>query len=227
MIRTAYVVLFYNLGVDLARPWLPPITDDLLLNALYSAVVGGIGSGLIYRGRATAAGTGVLSRVIQLKTGIPLSQMYLFIDGSVVLVNALVFGWEVGLYSLLTLFVWGLVTDYVLEGPSVIRTAFIVTDSADEVAEAVFHRMGIGLTGWPGQGMFTHREHTILFCTINRPDVNALQSVITDVDPQAFIVIGQGHSSKGGILRSSTAIRNSSSTQQPAPKMAAEAKAGQ
>jgi uncharacterized membrane-anchored protein YitT (DUF2179 family) len=199
---TLYVVLLYNLGVDVLATWLPAgITDDLLLNALYGAVVGGFGTGLIYRGRGTSAGTGVLGRVLQMKTGIPLSQIYLFTDGGVILVAGVVFGWEIALYSLFTLFVWGLVTDYVLEGPSVIRTAFIVTDSAEQVANTVFNRMGIGVTAWTGQGMFTASQHTVLFCTLNRPDVNGLKAVVSEVDPHAFIVIGQGHQASGGVLR--------------------------
>jgi uncharacterized membrane-anchored protein YitT (DUF2179 family) len=199
---TLYVVLLFNLGVDYAARWLPPgITDDLLLNALYSGVVGGVGMGLVYRGRGTSAGTGVLGRVLQLKTGIPLSQVYLLTDGGVILVGGLIFGWEVALYSFLTLFVWGVVTDYVLEGPSVIRTAFIITDSPVEVTQAVFERLGLGITAWTGKGMFTDSQHTVLFCTINRPDVNTLKAVITEVDPYAFVVIGQGHQATGGVLR--------------------------
>lgn len=198
---TLYVVLIYNLGIDFFARWLPSITDDLLLNTLYSAVVGGIGGGLIYRGRGTAAGTGVLGRVVQLKTGIPLSQVYLITDGAVILAAGLLFGWEIALYSLLTLFVWGLVTDYVLEGPSVIRTAFIISNSPEEVANAVFRRLGIGVTAWTGQGMFTTEQRSVLFCTINRPDVNSLKTVITEVDPHAFVVIGHGQQATGGVLR--------------------------
>ena len=199
---TLYVVFLYNLGVDVTASWLPSgITDDLLLNALYSAVVGGIGSGLVYRGRGTAAGTGVLGRVVQLKTGIPLSQVYLITDGGVILAAGLLIGWEIALYSLLTLFVWGLVTDYVLEGPSVIRTAFVVTDSPEDIANAVFERLGIGMTAWMGQGMFTAEQRSVLFCTVNRPDVNSLKAIITEVDPDAFVVIGHGHQATGGVLR--------------------------
>jgi uncharacterized membrane-anchored protein YitT (DUF2179 family) len=199
---TLYVVLVYNLGVDYMVRWLPPgITDDLLLNALFGAVVGGIGGGLIYRGRGTAAGTGVLGRVMQLKTGIPLSQVYLITDGAVILAAGLLFGWEIALYSLLALFVWGLVTDYVLEGPSVVRTAFIVTDQAGEVATAVFEKLGIGVTGWTGRGMFTASERMVLFCTLNRPDVNELKVIVAETDPDAFIVIGHGHQARGGVLR--------------------------
>lgn len=199
---TVYVVFLYNIGVDYMARWLPPgITDDLLLNSLYSAALGGIGSGLIYLGRGTTAGTGILGRVIQLKTGMPLSQIYLMTEGGVILTAGIVFGWEIALYSLITMFVWGVATDYVLEGPSVVRTAFIITDSGEEVSRAVFERLGIGVTGWVGQGMFTASNHTVLFCTLNRPDVNALKTIITQVDPYAFVVIGQGHQATGGVLR--------------------------
>ena len=201
--RTVFVVLLYNLGIDFLAIWLPPngITDDLLLNSLYSAVAGGIGGGLIFRAQGTSAGTGVLGRVLQLKTGIPLSQVYLITDGLVIIALGLVFGWERALYSLLTLFVWGLVTDYTMEGPSVVRTAFIVTDRAEGVAHTLFNRLGIGATAWRGRGMFTETEHDVLFCTLNRPDVNALKAVVIEADPHAFVVIGQGHQATGGVLR--------------------------
>ena len=203
LFSTLYVVLLYNLGVDFAVRWLPPkgITDDLLLNALYSAIVGGIGTGLVYWGQGTTAGTGVLARVLQMKTGIPISQIYFITDGGIVLAAGLVFGWELALYALITLFLWGVVADYVLEGPSVIRTAFIVTDSSGEVAEALLNRLQLGVTAWPAQGMFTETQHTVLFCTVNRPEVKALRSVIAEVDPRAFVVIAHGHQASGGVFR--------------------------
>jgi len=214
--RTLYVVLLYNLGVDLIAPWLPAgITDDLLLNTLYSAVLGGVGSGLIYRGRGTSAGTGVLGRVLQLKTGMPLSQLYIMTDGAVIIVMGLVFGWDRALYSLLALFIWGVAIDYTLEGPSVVRTAFIVTDRSKIVAEALLTRMGIGVTAWAGRGMFTETEHMVLFCTLSRPDVNTLTNVVTDVDPHAFVVIGQGHQAKGGVLRHLETTPSSSPDDKP------------
>ena len=200
--RTLYVVLLYNLGVDFLAHWLPAgVTNDLLLNALYSAVAGGIGSGLIFRGQGTSAGTGVLGRVLQFKTGMPVSQLYILTDGGVIATMGLVFGWGPALYSLISLFVWGLTTDYVLEGPSVIRTAFIITDKAEEVSHAILARLGTGVTAWAGRGMFTDAEHAVLFCTISRPDVNTLKTVVAEADPYAFVVIGQGHQARGGVLR--------------------------
>ena len=202
LIHTSYVVLVYSFGADLMAGWLPAggITDDLLLNAIYGGVLGGIGSGLVYRGNGTSGGTGVLARVIQLGPGPPVSQVYLFTDGAVVLLAALLFGWEIGLYSLITLFIWGVVVDYVLEGPSIIRTAFIITDKPGEVSQAVLERLRLGVTSWTAQGMFTETGHTFLFCTVSRADVNTLRRPITAADPNAFVVIGHGHQAIGGVI---------------------------
>ena len=202
LIRSSYVTILYSLGIDLMAKYLPPgITDDLLLNALYGGVLGGIGIGFVYRGGTSPAGSSVISRVINLKTGIPNSQVYMLIDGSVILIAGFVFGWEMALYAFVTLFIWGLVADYVLEGPSVVRTAFIVTDEPENVSQALLNRMGIGVTSWTGKGMYTHTEHTTLFCALKRPDVKTLTSLVKEIDPRSFVVIAQGHQAMGGRLR--------------------------
>jgi uncharacterized membrane-anchored protein YitT (DUF2179 family) len=202
LVSTLYTVLLYNLGVDLIGHWFPTtgLTDDVLLNALYGGVVGGLATGLIYRGGGTSAGTGILGRVLQMRTGIPISQIYLVTDGAVVLVAGLVFGWEAGLYALITLFVWGLAADYVLEGPSVVRMAFIVTDRPQEVADTVFRELRLGMTAWPAEGMFTETEHAVLFCTVSRPQERALRQVVAEADPKAFLVTGHGHQASGGVF---------------------------
>ena len=202
LIRASYVTLIYSLGVDVMAGYLPPgVTDDLLLNALYGGIVGGVGIGLIYRGGTSPAGTSVISRVLNLKTGIPNSQVYMFIDGGVILLAGAVFGWEMALYAFVTIFMWGLVADYVMEGPSMVRTAFIVTDAPEAVSQALLSRMGVGVTAWEGKGMFSKAKHMTLFCAVNRPDVRRLTTIVNEVDPRAFIVIAQGHQAKGGRLR--------------------------
>jgi uncharacterized membrane-anchored protein YitT (DUF2179 family) len=200
--RTLYAVLVYNVGTDLVAHWLPAsgITHDVLLNALFGGILAGVGTGLVYRSGGTTAGTGTLSRVMQIKTGIPISQLYVLVDGGVILVAGLVFGWEKGLYAFIALFVWGLAADYVQEGPSVVRTVFIVTDSPHEISHAILNDFRLGVTAWPVQGMFTEHQHTILFCTVSRPQERALRTAVTKLDPNVFIVIGHGHQSSGGVL---------------------------
>ena len=203
LVRTLYVTVYYTLGVDFTARFFPPqgIVDDLLLTALYGGVLGGIGYGLIVHGRGMVSGTGIISRVVQLRTGIPISQLYVFIDGFIIIALGLTFGWERALYGLIMLFVWGLASDYVLEGPSVVRVVFIVTNRPEEVGQVLMERLGVGVTRWTGEGMYTQEERAVLFCTVTRPDVEVLNSVVSEIDPQSFVVIGQGHQAKGGMVR--------------------------
>ena len=62
-------------------------------------------------------------------------------------------------------------------------------------------RLGVGVTRWAGEGMYTQEERTILFCTVTRPDVEVLHVLVEEIDPAAFVVIGQGHQARGGVVR--------------------------
>ncbi|MCB8944185.1 MAG: YitT family protein [Ardenticatenaceae bacterium] len=203
--RTLYLSLVSNVLVDVLAQVMPAvgITQDLLLNALFGGIVGGVGYGIVLRGRATSAGTGIITRVIQLKTGMPSSQLYMVVDGGVIVALGLTFGWDKALYSMIMLFVFGLAADYMLEGPSVIRTIFIVTDEPEKVGRALIERLHIGVTSWPVQGMFTGRGHTTLFCTVRRTDVETLKLIVGEIDGKAFVVIGQGHQARGGVWQRS------------------------
>ncbi len=197
--RTVYFLAIYSLAIDLLTPYFPTdgVTGDHLLNAIFGGIIGGIAGGLIYRAGGTLGGTSTIARMLQNKLGTSLNNTYLYTDTGVVLLAGLVFGWEGALYAIVAIFADGAVADYVLEGPSTIRTATIITDNPAEVAEAVINHLRRGVTGWDGRGMYTGRERTVLFVTVMRPEVNELRRLVFAIDPKAFIVVGQGHTAYG------------------------------
>lgn len=201
--RALFLSLTYSLSIELLNRVLPPtgITDDLLLNALFGGMVGGIGTGLIHRARSTFPGTSIISRIIQLRTGMPVSQIYILVDGVLILILGLLFGWDKALYAVLMLFIWGVAADYVLEGPSVIRTVLIITAFPQEVSQELLTRLGIGVTSWSGEGQFTKEPRQILFCTVSRSDVPVLEDMVKAIDKNVFLVIGHGHQATGGVVR--------------------------
>jgi uncharacterized membrane-anchored protein YitT (DUF2179 family) len=199
VVRTIYVVLLYSIAIDLLAPYFPArgITDDSLLSTIFGGILGGIAGGLIYRAGGTLGGTSTLARILQTRLGTSLNNTYLYTDSLVVLFAGLVFGWEGALYAMVAIFVDGATADYILEGPSTIRTVTIVTDHPREVADSILDSLGRGVTGWQGEGMYTEQPRSVLFVTIMRTEINDLKSLIFSVDPGAFIVIGQGHTAYG------------------------------
>ena len=140
ILRSVVIIMVFSVVVDNLGPLLPAtgISDERMLNALFGGITGGIGVGLVYRAGATFGGTSTLALILQRRFGFPMSTTFLCTDTLIIIAAGLVYGWEGALYAAIALFTAGLATDYVLEGPSVIRTAMIITDKPEDIAQRVF-----------------------------------------------------------------------------------------
>ena len=199
LVRTAFAVLSYAFFVDFLARFLPPngITDDILLNALYGAIVSGIGFGIVYRGQGTSGGSDILARILNRWRGIPISQSYLFVDTAVILSAGFIFGWKEALYALIALYVSGIAAETVAEGSGIVRTAVIVTSQPEAVAEEILGTLNRGVTFLQGTGAYTGATRTLLYCVITRVEVTRLKAILHNIDPDAFLVIGQAHEALG------------------------------
>ncbi len=203
ILRSVVIILIFSVVVDNLGPLVPAggISDERMLNALFGGITGGIGVGLVYRAGATFGGTSTLALILQRRFGFPMSTTFLCTDTLIIIAAGLVYGWEGALYSAVALFMAGLATDYVLEGPSVIRTAMIITDKPNEISQRIFANLQRGATSWTIKGEYTGIDRTMLYVTIARSQVRDLKEVISHVDPDAFVVIGMGHAAYGAGFR--------------------------
>jgi uncharacterized membrane-anchored protein YitT (DUF2179 family) len=203
LIRTLACVLVFSASTDLLSFLMPrvlpqfPMTENMLLGAIYAGLVTGIGSGVIYRAGGTIGGTSIISRIIQRKSGIPLSQIYLMVDGSIILIAVFTFGWEIALHAVLLVLISGIASDFALEGPSVVRTASIVTDRPQELASVLMARLQRGVSIWEVTGGYTGSKRAMVFCTVNRAQIHELRQVVAEATPEAFMVIGDAHQALG------------------------------
>jgi uncharacterized membrane-anchored protein YitT (DUF2179 family) len=197
--RTVFASVVFSVVLDALSFIVPPqgVTSEQILNALYGALLGGIGGGLVIRMKGTSGGTEILARLLSRRFGLPLSQSYLYTDAVVVFLSGLAFSWSHALYALIVLYAWGIVTDFVLEGQSVVRTATIITDRPEAVAKQIMADLVRGVTAWPGTGMYSGQGKQILFCVVSRAELAQLKAIIHEADPNAFVVIGVAHEALG------------------------------
>jgi uncharacterized membrane-anchored protein YitT (DUF2179 family) len=178
------------------------LTDDLALNALYGGVTAGVAVGLLFRARATSGGTDILARILERRFGTPLSQAYLYTDGLVVFLAGLTFGWERALYAIIALYVGGVLVEVTLNGSNIMRVATIITTQPEAVSARILVDLERGVTDWTGRGMYTGAERHVLLCAVSRVDTVLLKEIIHEVDPQAFVIIGQAQEVLGEGFRS-------------------------
>jgi uncharacterized membrane-anchored protein YitT (DUF2179 family) len=73
----------------------------------------------------------------------------------------------------------------------------IITHQPEELSHALMQRLGRGVSFWPVTGAYTGQEHTLLLCTVYRPQVSELKLIVAELDPKAFVVIGNAHQAFG------------------------------
>ncbi|MGC9519518.1 MAG: YitT family protein [Desulfuromonadaceae bacterium] len=174
-----------------------PITQDLLLNSIYGGLFFGLGVGIVFRYGGNFGGTVIPARILHNKTGYPLSQTFFYMDGGIILLAGFVFGWELAMLGMLSLFVGGMATDFVLEGVSQVRTITIVSDNPTMLKHAILSDLGRGISYWEVTGGYSDRKYTMLFCTITRAQVQDLKAIVADNDPDAFLVVGVAQQAVG------------------------------
>jgi uncharacterized membrane-anchored protein YitT (DUF2179 family) len=201
LMRTIVAVVAYSLFTDLLLllPFFPKngITNDLVLNSLYGAVVTGIGYGLVYRAQGTSGGSDILARILNRWRGIPMTQSYLMTDMVVILAAGFVFGWQRALYAIIVLYVSGLVVDSTLEGAGTVRTALIVSAQSEVVSQRILAEMERGVTILEGAGAYTDEPRPVLYCVVTRSEIQQLKTIVHEADPKAFMVIGVAHEALG------------------------------
>jgi uncharacterized membrane-anchored protein YitT (DUF2179 family) len=198
VLGTVYYIVAFSIVVDLFIPIFEEgLTENLLIAAIFGGVFNGLGGGLVYKAGGTMGGTSTLARILQVRLGAPLSTTSLYTDTLVTVGAGLVLGWEAALASLIAVFLTGVASDYVLEGPGVICTALIVTDHTDKMEQAIEHSLQRGATKWHSEDGTTHHAHGVLLVIVSRPEAHQLREIVSRTDPEAFVVISQGQTAFG------------------------------
>jgi uncharacterized membrane-anchored protein YitT (DUF2179 family) len=190
VIQSLLGTFLFSIAVEISAPFLPAATDDLLLASVYGGLVMGIGVGLVFRFRGSTGGTGLLSLILAKTSGISPGQAMLWGDLIVLALAVFVFGSEAAMYAALALFVSVKVIDAILEGLGMAKSAIIITCHGAEINERLLYELGRGVTRLEGQGGYSGEGREVLICVVTRQQTARLKAIIHEVDPAAFVIIG-------------------------------------
>lgn len=198
-VRTAGAILIFSLLLEMLA-WFIPVqgmVNDLVLNSIYGGLLYGVGLGLVYRGKGTSGGSDILGLILHHRGGISISQAYMATDTLVVLAGGFAFGWERALYGLIVIYVSGLAAEAISEGGGIYRSIMVITSQPEAVAGQIMENLERGVTFLQGVGAYTGVERRVLYCVVTRSEVNQIKAMVHELDPQAFMVVGQANEALG------------------------------
>ncbi len=164
--------------------------DQVLLASVFGGVLIGFGLGLIFRSRATSGGSDIVSMIINKFTGLPLGQLMIIVDSSIVLVGLAAFGdWKIPLYSWIVIFITGKVIDITLRGISYEKTMFIISDKHEDIRRKIIGDLNRGGTVLTGKGLYSETERKMIYTNVSRREYQILKDFIRKEDPNAFVTV--------------------------------------
>ena len=78
------------------------------------------------------------------------------------------------------------------------KSVWIISDEYRKNWGFHYVRLGRGVTYLKGEGAFTGDDKKVIFSVITRLEEAKLKSIVDDLDPKAFLAIGNIHDVKGG-----------------------------
>lgn len=166
------------------------ISSNVLLNAVFGGVIGAIGTGLTLKYGASTGGLDIIAMVLSRISNQSVGSYFFILNGLIVSVTGVLFGWELALYTLVTLYVSSRVID-AIHTSHVKLTAMIMTKHGDELVSAIQQKLIRGITVVPATGGYTKENMEMLVMVLTRYELYYLEKIIKEVDENAFVNIVQ------------------------------------
>lgn len=168
--------------------------EDHILNAIFGGGVLGIAVAFMFKRGYTTGGSDLAALLLKLKfKGLPTPKVILAVDACVVLFAAWITknGYYSVLYSFLAIFMCSSALEFVNGGFEKTRLAYIFSEKYAAVADALMLKVNRGVTLLNGMGWYTKGEKKIVLCVVKKNELFELKSVVREVDPNAFMILGE------------------------------------
>ncbi|MEH7747749.1 YitT family protein [Neobacillus drentensis] len=196
-ISTVYGIIVLSIFTSFFHP-IPAFTDDILLATVFGGMILGTGVGVVIRNGGALDGTEILALLITKKVPFSVGQIIMFINIFILGAAGFVFSWDRAMYSLLAYVIASKAIDTVVAGLEESKSVWIISDEAEEIGNAINARLGRGVTYIKGQGAFTGDNKKVIFSIITRLEESKLNTIVQDIDPNAFLAIGDISEVRGG-----------------------------
>lgn len=190
-LKTLIGTVATSLFVDGLAAFLPVLTQDSSLAAIYGGVATGIGIGITFRSGGSTGGTDMAARILNHYTHLSVGWSLLIFDGFVILLAGIVFNPELALYAFLAVFLASKTIDFVQEGPVKAKAALVISNRPQAIGERVLREMDRGATALQGRGLYTSFEREVLMIIVARQEIQLLRRIVKEEDPAAFMVIAE------------------------------------
>ena len=206
LIRTTFAMIIFSFLLEQFKQ-VDVVTNDVLLATVFGGILLGIGVGFVIRYGACLDGVETIAILINKKTSFSVGQVILLVNLVIYMVAGIVFGWDRALYSIMTYFITYKIIDIVSEGLEQAKSALIITNHGDEIANSIYKKLGRTVTFIEGEGLISGKK-VVLYVVVTRIELRELKKIIEDDDVSAFMTITDVSEIVGQHIKKKDSVKN-------------------
>lgn len=202
MIKTFFGVVLLPIFMDFSaifRGIFDVSHSSLFLTVVFGGVMMGLGNGMIIRSGYSVGGFQTIYQILYKYFGISIGKSTLWINGILIIVSGLFFGFSKSLYAVIGLYVSSVITDKVMLETSVTKTFYIVTEKEKDISQYIVENLGYGVTVMNARGGYTNDQKKVLMCAVPTRQYYLLKEVIQTIDKNVFFLITDTYEIYGGV----------------------------
>lgn len=192
IVKTLYVsnlITILVMGLEFFYPLTAPLTDQKLLELVYSVFLPGVGVAVIYNVGAATGGTDIIAMILSKLFKIRMSISLLICDFFIALAAGIIYGTEICLLILAGLMMNSFIVDSFLENLELRKIMVIISSKNNEIETYIGETIRRGVTIHKARGTIHKEEKEVITTVLNRSQAKKLQEFIKEIDPNAFITI--------------------------------------
>lgn len=175
------------------------IHHDLFIAGVLAGILGGAGSGLVYRFGGTTGGADVVARIFEKQRGVIMGKTLLIFDTIVLTLSLSYIDIRQMMYTLLAAYVFSRIVNFIQEGAYAARGIIIITSTPEAIAHDIMEKLDRGVTYLHTEGAYSNEQRKAIYCVLSPSELTTVKRIIETYDKRAFIsilevgeVIGEG-----------------------------------
>lgn len=164
-------------------------TTELIVLVICGAVVTGVGLGFVFKSGFTTGGTDIMNQIISKFFKMSLGKSMLFTDGIIIFSSFFVFGFQKFIYSIISIYIIGIIIDKVILGISKSKSFYIITENEDEIKKFILNDLHHGVTVLQAKGGYTGNSLKVIMCVIPTKEYFKVKEGIKTIDKNAFFLV--------------------------------------
>ncbi|HWL25598.1 MAG TPA: YitT family protein [Ureibacillus sp.] len=182
------LVCVFSLSFFLSLLPVVPLTDNILLSTIFGGIIAGVGVGFILKYSGTSGGLDIIAIIISRSSNFSVGLLLTGMNGIIVLISGAAFNWNIALYTLLSIYLSGLVIDKIHTNHTKV-TMQIVTTKGECIREDLLKSIYRGITITEGYGGYTQEKKHILMMVVTPYEMSQVKRIVRSHDENAFINI--------------------------------------